>query len=214
MGNLELTNIPDPSINLVELAENDPQDRQEWTTEGIFQAFRVHESDITEEQREQLVRLLSRFPSVLSLGDSDVGCTDVIKHRIETLTDDPVQVPVRRLQGPILQEIEANCKQLEKEGIIQRSKSPYSAPVVPIRKPDGSIRLCIDYRELNKITKGDSFPIPNLIDMLFSLKGMKYFTTIDLVKGYYQVEMEETSIEKTAFTTPLSHWEFCECRSG
>src|SRR5215469_8698931 len=76
------------------------------------------------------------------------------------------------------------------------------------------MRLCIDYRALNKLTKTDSFPIPNLVDMLCNLQGNSYFTTIDLIKGYYQVEMEEESIEKTAFTTPLSHWEFTRIPFG
>ena len=214
VGEIEIMEEENPSIQLVELNEAEPSECPEWTAEKIHQAFRLDESNVTPEQQEQVVQLLSRFPSVLSSGDSDVGCTNVIKHKIETLTEEPVQVPVRRLQGPILREIEENCKKMEEEGIIRRSKSPYSAPVVPIRKKDGTIRLCIDYRELNKITKGDSFPIPNLVDMLFSLQGMKFFTTIDLVKGYYQVEMEQNSIEKTAFTTPLSHWEFLRMPFG
>ena len=99
-----------------------------------------------------------KYPSAVSTGDEDVGRTSVIKHRIETEHENPVYVPVRRLQGPILQEVEKSCQELAREGVIRRSYSPYSAPIVPIRKPDGKIRLCINYRELNKITKRDSFP--------------------------------------------------------
>ena len=113
-----------------------------------------------------------KYPLAISVGDGDVGKTTIIKHRIETAHENPVYVPVRRLQGPILQEVEKSCKELEKEGVIRRSYSPYSAPIVPVRKPDGKIRLCIDYRELNKITKRDSFPLPNLIDTLFNLHGI------------------------------------------
>lgn len=80
--------------------------------------------------------------------------------------------------------------------------------MVPVRKPDNTMRLCIDYRKLNSVTKGDSFPIPNLIDTLFSLQRMKFFSTIDLIKGYYQIEKEEESIEKSGFSTPLSNWEY------
>src|SRR5215469_10770113 len=112
-----------------------------------------------------------KYPTVSSISESDVGCTSVIKHKIETTMQKPVQVPVRRMQGPVLKEIEQCCRTLEEEGIIHRSNSPYSAPVVLIRKKDGTIRLCIDYHELNKVTKKNSFPIPNLIDMLFSLQG-------------------------------------------
>ncbi|KAL7632381.1 UNVERIFIED_CONTAM: hypothetical protein RMT77_017307 [Armadillidium vulgare] len=213
IGEIELLENPDPSIGLVEINEMEKGENQGWTPDRIMQDFMLEEANLSSDQKDKLISLLARFPIVLSTGDSDVGCTSVIKHTIETLTDEPVQVPVRRLQGPILREIEENCRKMEEGGII-RSKSPYSVPVVPIRKKDGTIRLCIDYRELNKITKGDSFPIPNLVDMLFSLQGMKFFCTIDLVKGYYQVEMEEESIEKTAFTTPLSHWEFLRMPFG
>ena len=214
LGKIHIINDEESLINMVELSNQEMSEKEEWTLEKLHEAFRLSESDITAQERNQVLTLLSNYHSVLSLNDSDVGCTSIIKHKIETTIEDPVQVPVRRLQGPVLKEIEESCKRLEEDGIIRRSKSPYSAPVVPIRKPDGTIRLCIDYRSLNKITKGDSFPIPNLIDMLFSLQGMKYFTTIDLVKGYYQVEMEESSIEKTAFTTPLSHWEFLRMPFG
>ena len=112
---------------------------------------------------------------------------------------------MRRFQGPLAQEIEKECEELESGGIIRRSYSPYSAPVVPVRKPDGTLRLCIDYRALNKHTKNDAFPLPNLIDAVYNMAGANYFSTIDLVKGYYQIEMAQTSIEKTAFSTPLSH---------
>src|SRR5678816_1642138 len=98
------------------------------TPEHLVSAFRLNEADLTADQRNQVIELLMRYPSVSSLGDSDVGCPNVIKHKIETMTEDPVQVPVRRLQGPMLREIEADCKKLEDEGIIRRSKSPYSAP--------------------------------------------------------------------------------------
>src|ERR1700755_2647256 len=214
IGEVELLENPEPSIGLVEINEIEKGENQGWTPDRLMKDFKLEEATLSSDQKDELILLLARFPTVLSTGDSDVGCTSVIKHTIETLKDEPVQVPVRRLQGPILREIEENCRKMEEEGIIRRSKSPYSAPVVPIRKKDGTIRLCIDYRELNKITKGDSFPIPNLVDMLFSLQGMKFFSTIDLVKGYYQVEMEEESIEKTAFTTPLSHWEFLRMPFG
>lgn len=203
-----------PEINVVELTQQPQITYPEWTQETLIDAFQIDSTDLTRDQKDKLIELLLRYPTVLSLGDADVGCTSVLKHVIDTIIDDPINVPVRRIQGPILYEIEEVCQQLEVDGIIRRSFSPYSAPVVPVRKPDGTLRLCIDYRKLNQITKGDSFPIPNLVDTLFSLQGMKFFSTIDLIKGYYQIEMENDSIEKTAFSTPLSHWEFLRMPFG
>ena len=90
--------------------------------------------------------------------------------------------------------------------IIEPSKSPWSAPIVPVRKKDGTIRLCVDYRLLNQVTKPDKFPMPNVTDIIAGLGGVKYFTSLDLVRGYYQMPIEEASREYTAFSMPRSHW--------
>ena len=158
--------------------------------------------------------MLKKHVSVLSKGDNDVGVATNITHNIELESDRPVRVPVRRIQGPLAQEIEKECKDLLEGNIIRPSKSPFSAPVVPVRKPDGSLRLCIDYRKLNNATKGDSFPLPNLIDMIYNMHGNKFFTTIDLIKGYYQINMDPDSIEKTAFSTPFGQYEYLKMPFG
>ena len=92
--------------------------------------------------------------------------------------------------------------------VIEPSKSPWSAPIVPIRKKDGTIRLCVDYRRLNDVTKPDRHPMPNANDVISGLSGVKYFTTLDLVRGYYQMPIEEGSREYTAFSTPRGHYQF------
>ena len=203
-------------VHAVEFPNNPAPDTeiQEWSADSLVDAFGIDQLDLTEVQKQELVKVLFNRREVLSRGDGDVGHTSIIRHNIETETDKPIRLPVRRMPGPMVDEIEKCCVEMEEQGIIRRSYSPYSAPVVPVRKKDGTIRLCIDYRALNAVTKSDSFPLPNLIDMLFSLHGRRYFTSIDLVKGYYQVSMEEDSVEKTAFSTPLSHWEFTRMPFG
>lgn len=153
-----------------------------------------------------LIDLLRKYADVLSGGndDDDVGCANNIKHHIELATDRPIHVIVRRFQGPLSQEIVKQCIELEEADIIRKSYSPYSAPVAPVHKPDCSLRVCLDYRYLNKYVKNDAFPLPNLIDSTYNMAGSRYFTTKDLVRGYYQIEMAEDSVEKTTFST-LSH---------
>lgn len=185
-----------------------------WTRERVIQEFQIEDVPLDQVQKSLLIDLLQKYADVLSTGDDDVGCANNVKHHIELTTDKPIHVPVRRFQGPLSQEIEKQCVELEEAGIIRKSYSPYSAPVVPVRKPDGSLRVCLDYRCLNKYTKNDAFPLPNLIDSIYNMAGSKYFTTIDLVRGYYQIEMAEDSIEKTAFSTPLSHYEFLRMPFG
>ncbi|CAM9764912.1 unnamed protein product, partial [Heterosigma akashiwo] len=93
-------------------------------------------------------------------------------------------------------------------GVIRPSKSPYAACTVLIKKSDGSYRCCIDYRRLNQITVRDSFPLPLINDLITRVGQARYFTKLDLYKGYYQTPMHQDDIEKTAFNTPFGLYEF------
>ena len=143
-----------------------------------------------------------------SQGDDDVGHASVTRHKIELYDNTPIRQKPRNFPEPVAREIEAQCEELRRLNIIDYSKSPWSAPIVPIRKPDGTLRMCIDYRQLNRVTKSDGFPIPNMNSLIYGLHGMKFFTTLDLVRGYYQVGLDPKSMEYTAFSTPRHHYEF------
>jgi hypothetical protein len=100
------------------------------------------------------------------------------------------------------QEIISNeIKQLLNAGIIRPSKSPWSAPIVLIPKPDGSFRVCINYKKLNSITIKDAFPIPRIQDIFIRLRDSLIFSKVDFNRAYYQIMMHENSMEKTAFST-------------
>jgi Reverse transcriptase (RNA-dependent DNA polymerase) len=92
--------------------------------------------------------------------------------------------------------------------LIRPSSSPWTSPVVLVRKKNGKLRFCVDYRKLNGITKKDAYPLPRIDDMLNTLKGSKWFSTLDLASGYWQVAMHPRDREKTAFVTRYGIYEF------
>ena len=94
------------------------------------------------------------------------------------------------------------------KGVIEPSSSPSSAPVILVKKKDGSIRFCVDYRKLNNVTVKDSYPLPKIEDCLDALSGSQWFSTGDMASGYWQVEMQEEDKEKTAFSTGSGLYQF------
>ena len=92
--------------------------------------------------------------------------------------------------------------------VIRPSTSPWSSPIIMVRKNDGSWRFCIDFRKLNSVTHKDAYPLPRIDETLESFAGSTIFSTLDLASGYWQVELEEPDKEKTAFSTTEGHFEF------
>jgi hypothetical protein len=103
---------------------------------------------------------------------------------------------------------------LKRAGIIEESLSARAAPVVIVVKKNGEIRVCIDYRKLNSITKKDSFPMPRIDDILDKLYGNFFFTTLDFASGYYQTKLEESAKEKTAFVAEDHLYQFTRMPFG
>ena len=116
--------------------------------------------------------------------------------------------PPRRL--PYSKRTAANqaITDMENQGIIDPSTSPWASPIVLVEKKDGSLRFCVDYRKLNNITVKDSYPLPRIDDTLDALGGSQWFSTLDLKSGYWQVEMDSNDKEKTAFVVTGGLWQF------
>jgi hypothetical protein len=97
---------------------------------------------------------------------------------------------------------------MKRKGAIEESEGPWSPPVVLVRKKTGDFRLCVDYRKLNDVTKRECFPLPRIDDTLDTLAAAKWFTTLDLKSGYWQVALHPDDKEKTAFSTGQGMWQF------
>jgi hypothetical protein len=108
-----------------------------------------------------------------------------------------------------LREVQVQLQYLLANGWIRPSKSPYGAPILCVRKKDGTMRMCVDYRKLNDLTRKDRTPLPHIDELLDSLHGAHYFTTMDLYKGYQQVRSKKRDIHKTTFRTHYGLLEYC-----
>ena len=160
-------------------------------------------------QKGQLHSLLCDFANLFSSGDHDLGHTDQVHHRINTGDATPIRQPARRLPPAKMTEAMKAIGEMHEGGIIEPSSSPWASPIVLVRKKDGSTRFCVDYRRLNQVTRKDSYPLPRIDDTLEALAGAKWFSSLDLKSGYWQVEVHPEDREKTAFTAGRGLWQFC-----
>ncbi|XP_075527109.1 uncharacterized protein LOC142559392 [Dermacentor variabilis] len=138
----------------------------------------------------------------------DPGCTDLVRHRIETGDTRPLKCNPRPVSLSKRQAIVGVLNEMLATGVIKRSDSPWASPVVLVPKKDGSFRLCVDYRRLNALTRKDAYPLPTIESIVGSLGSAKYFTTLDAAKGYLQVEVEPEDKAKTAFTCHRGLFQF------
>ncbi|KAK5830740.1 hypothetical protein PVK06_014535 [Gossypium arboreum] len=120
----------------------------------------------------------------------------------------PISIAPYRVAPIELKELKTQLQELVDRGFVRPSHSPWGAPVLFVKKKDGSLRLCIDYRQLNKVTIKNKYPLPRIDDLFDQLKGATMFSKIDLRSGYYQLRVRESDVPKTAFRTRYGHYEF------
>ena len=119
----------------------------------------------------------------------ELGSTDLTQHSIKTGDHPPIKQPPRRIPSALHQTVDELVGSSLSQGVVV----PWASPIVLVQKKDGRTRFCVDYHKLNHLTKLDEFPLPRIDETLDLLAGAKYFTTLDLASGYWQVPMELTS---------------------
>ena len=164
--------------------------------------------NLTDSETERLQELLFNYQHVFSISDGDLGTTHMVQHRIDTGNALPIRIQPRRTSPWKHDEIERQVTNLLQQGKVKESSSPWSFPVVLATKKDGSQRLCVDYRQLNAVTIKDAFPLPRVDDSLAALSGSRWFSTLDLASGYWQVAMDAGTQEKAAFVTSSGLYEW------
>ena len=164
----------------------------------------VHQPPVPEHlsplQQQQLNDLFKEFSDVFSQGEDNLSCTPLLEHTIET-HGPPLRQPYRRQNPAVQREEMAQVQQMLASDVIHLSNSPWASVVVIVKKKDGSTRFCVDFRQLNAATVKDAHPLPRIDNLLDALHGARWFSTLGLKSGYWQVPIMERDKEKTAFRT-------------
>ena len=164
--------------------------------------------ELPPKERGQLQALLWKEKEVFSSSDFDIGCFKGVQHTIHTGSERPYKETLRRHSPKTREDLKALVSEMLHHGIIQPSFSPWSSAPVLVQKKSGGKRFAVDYRGLNAKTEKDSYPLPQIADALDCFAGSSFYSTLDLTQGFWQIELDEASRAKTAFTTPQGLYEF------
>ena len=160
---------------------------------------------LSNEQKNDLQSIMSEFADVLQ---ETPGRTDLTQHSISTEGARPIRLPPYRVPHAHREAVKKELKEMDESGVIEPSHSEWSSPIVIVKKKDGNIRLCVDYRRLNSVTPVDPYPMPRTDELIDQIGQAKHITTLDLSKGYWQVPMKNEDRVKTAFSTPNGLFQF------
>ena len=196
VNRLNMWNAPDASVLRVIVADE---------VEPEVKPVHDWQKELNPKQRKNISQLLLEFEETTG---GRLGEGKGLLHVINTDSHDPMWTVPHRLAPAWKESLREEVISLLKQKVNRPSTSPWSSPIVPIRKPDGSLRMCIDYRNLNKITIPDPFPIPRIDDLIDELSNATYLTKIDLNKGFLQIPVLERDKPKTAFQTLWGKFEF------
>ena len=181
-------------------------------TQDILKNLDLGNLDV--DQKKSVLEMLEEEKEVFSKSKNDIGFVPDFKLDIKLTDQKPFGEAYRKIPGPLYNEVKNHINDLLANGWIQHSYSPYASPMVCVRKKDGGLRLCIDFRKLNAKTIPDMQPIPRVQDILDRLHGQRWFTTLDMSQAYHQGLMTEDARQYTAFTTPWSLFEWVRIPYG
>ena len=175
----------------------------EWTF-SVDPPSELHEviisrSNLNVAQKQQLCSLIDRI--FKNMDSSGIGCTNLVEHVIQT-DSPPIKQRFYAISPAVQKHIDKELDDMLKQGVIERSNSPWSSPVLLIPKKDGSYRFCVDYRKLNSVTTRDAYPLPLISETLDQLRDARFLTSLDIKSAYWQIPVAESSRQYTAFTVP------------
>ena len=172
---------------------------------------KIQNDNLTSEQKTQLMGIIGKNRDVFATSLQELGTTNLVEHKIDTDNAVPTRQRFYRTTPKIKLEIERQCKEMEEHDIIEPApSSPWSSPVVMVKKRSGEYRFAVDFRKVNSVTKPLNFPLPRLDDVLDSLGQSKsrFYSNLDCFQGFWQISVAEEDRDKTAFTTHHGIWRF------
>jgi transposase InsO family protein len=199
---------PLSSLDAVQVVVADPESDEGGAHLVIDELMNSIDPTVTEKEKEELKTLLVKYSDVFSKNEYDLGRTAKVQHRIDTGDSKPVRQALRRQPLAMLRAIDEQLETMQKQSIIEPCQSEWASNIVVVRKKDGSLRFCVDYRQLNDRTIKDAYPLPKIEECLDVLSGSSWFTSVDLRSGYHQVAMHPDDIHKTAFITRRGSFAF------
>ncbi|GJR93703.1 putative reverse transcriptase domain-containing protein [Tanacetum coccineum] len=191
------------------LRDKNAQQDPNVVTEGC-QVFMIQVMEKkADEKRLEDISVVKEFPDVFPEDLPGIPPVRQVEFQIDLIPGaTPIARTPYRLAPSEMQELSNQLQELTDRGFIRPSTSPWGAPVLFVKKKDGSFRMCIDYRELNKLTIKNRYPLPRIDDLFDQLQGSSVYSKIDLRSGYHQLRVREGDIPKTAFRTRYGHYEF------
>ena len=158
---------------------------------------------------DRLVDLLNKYEDTVALKGDKLGKTDIIKHHINIPPGTPpIYIPCYRIPHSQKEIMNEKIQEMLEHKIISPSHSPWSSPLLLIPKRDGTHRIVVDFRQLNKLTIRDPYPVPSLRDLISSIGENQAYTTLDLLSGFWQIELDDQSKPLTGFSSDLGHFSF------
>ena len=199
---LKPTNPPEGSTK--------PQQSQEERQKKVFELLDLsHLQNWPPAEKQKAIDLMAEYSDIFALHELELGETKGTTHQIHLNDETPFKERYRHIPRHQLEEVRNMVEEMLRIGVIKESKSPWCNAVVLARKKDGGLRLCIDFRRLNQRTVKDSYPLPRIKESLDNIKGARFFTSLDLKQGFWEVPMDESSKQYTAFTVgPLGFYQF------
>ena len=203
----ELHELESDAIQVATTVQAPAQQIPEAKRHALWEMAQKADS-LSDSEKQTLYETLMSYEDVFAADSSDLGRTGLVHHSVNTGPAAPVRQPPRRLPPHYRERAQELISDMLQRDIIQKSTSPWASPIVLVKKKDGTLRFCADYRKVNELTRRDAYPLPRVNDMLDTLAGSKWFTTLDLLSGYWQVELKKDDREKTAFCTQEGLFEF------